>query len=107
MDRHLFEAFIDSLTDDIADKVAQRLSLRPPAKAVDRGVIPVLTAAPEAPSAPDIPKDAEELLNTKQVAKLLGVSEGTLENWRSAGKGPKFQKLENCVRYRRSDLGLK
>lgn len=32
------------------------------------------------------------LLNTVQAAPLLGVSPGTLENWRTQGNGPKFIK---------------
>ncbi len=31
-----------------------------------------------------------ELLSTEQAAPLCGVAAGTLENWRIAGKGPKF-----------------
>lgn len=33
-----------------------------------------------------------ELLNTIAAAPLIGVSPGTLENWRSKGHGPKFIK---------------
>ena len=35
-----------------------------------------------------------ELLDTKAAAPLVGVSVGTLENWRVAGLGPKFIKTE-------------
>lgn len=106
MDRHLLEAFIDSLTDRIADKVANRLSLRPPVKAIDRTLVAAPSeAAPQMISpAAEISKDPDECLDTKQVAKLLNVSEGTLENWRCAGKGPKYEKFGKSVRYRRSDL---
>lgn len=104
MDRHLFEAFIESFTEVIADKVAERLGLRPIAKAVDRGF--VAAAAEAAPETSSATADAD-YLDTKQVAKLLGISEGTLENWRCTGKGPKFTKFGSLVRYRRSDLGLK
>lgn len=34
----------------------------------------------------------KDLLNTKAAAPRVGVSSGTLENWRSAGVGPKFIK---------------
>lgn len=104
MDRHFFEAFIESLTDTLADKLAQRLSLRPIVKAVDRSLV----AAAEAPSSPAGPPEAaDEYLDTKQVAKLLGLSVGGLENMRRAGKGPKFVYVGRAVRYRRSDLDLK
>ena len=42
------------------------------------------------------------MLNEKQVAKELGVSPGTLKNWRSEKKGPEWVKIEKSVRYRRS-----
>lgn len=34
----------------------------------------------------------EALLNTKDAAPRIGVSQGTLENWRCQGVGPKFIK---------------
>jgi hypothetical protein len=33
-----------------------------------------------------------DLLDTKAAAPRIGVSPGTLENWRVAGRGPKFIK---------------
>jgi predicted DNA-binding transcriptional regulator AlpA len=50
----------------------------------------------------EIPADRDALLNEKQVAKELGVSPGTLKNWRSEKKGPEWVKIERSVRYRRS-----
>lgn len=42
----------------------------------------------------------DTLLTTRQVADRLGLSPGTLENWRRAGKGPPWQKLgPRMVRY--------
>jgi len=47
-----------------------------------------------------------ELLTPEEVADLLKVHPGTLENWRVRGEGPPFVKLGNkrrsAVRYRRS-----
>lgn len=108
MDRHLFDAFFDSLTDTIADKVAHRLAgpLRPPVKAVERPApIALVPAAPAATDArvTQAPSDAD-LLDTHQAAEVLGVSPGTLENWRAEGKGPKFRRIGRLVRYRRGDL---
>ena len=34
-------------------------------------------------------------LNQKQTAELLNVSDSTLENWRKAGIGPCYKKIEN------------
>jgi DNA-binding transcriptional MerR regulator len=34
----------------------------------------------------------DELLDTKSAAPRIGVSAGTLENWRTQGVGPKFIK---------------
>lgn len=46
-----------------------------------------------------------ELLTASEAARLLGVPEGTLAQWRSQRRGPCYVKLESrLVRYRRSDL---
>lgn len=49
-----------------------------------------------------------ELLTPEEVADLLKVHPGTLENWRVRGEGPRFVKLGNKrrspVRYRRQDV---
>lgn len=39
------------------------------------------------------------LVDTPTVARLLGMSPGTLANWRSQGVGPKFYKCGGRVRY--------
>lgn len=37
-------------------------------------------------------------------ASYLGLSPGTLENWRSSGKGPRWRVMSNLVRYSIKDL---
>jgi predicted site-specific integrase-resolvase len=53
-------------------------------------------------------KFENQLLTPQQVADLLQINVGTLENWRMAGKGPKFIKLgggpRGHVRYRLQDV---
>ena len=44
------------------------------------------------------------LVDNKQAANILEISEKTLTNWRSTGKSPKYVKVGRCVRYRLSDL---
>jgi hypothetical protein len=34
----------------------------------------------------------------------MSLSHRTLEDWRLTGRGPRFQKLGSCVRYRISEL---
>lgn len=49
----------------------------------------------------------EKLLNTKEAAPLIGITAGTLENWRVAGIGPKFIKTpgkRGKVLYRVEDI---
>lgn len=49
-----------------------------------------------------------DLMTPEQVAELLQVHPGTLENWRFRGEGPPFFKLgskrRSPVRYRRKDV---
>lgn len=50
-------------------------------------------------------RDPRALLKQNQAASLLGVSERTLECWRSRGGGPPFVKISRrAVRYRRQDI---
>lgn len=42
--------------------------------------------------------------SVKEAAAFLGVAEQTLNNWRYLGKGPKFLKMGNKVRYYYSEL---
>ena len=52
--------------------------------------------------------DLDDLLTTKEAASYLGLKYGTLEIWRSKGRGPQFLKLGDshgaAVRYERSVL---
>jgi predicted site-specific integrase-resolvase len=43
-------------------------------------------------------------LSTKEAAACLGLSPGTLEVWRSKGKGPRFRKHGRRVLYEIADL---
>ncbi len=50
-------------------------------------------------------RDPQALLNQRQTAALIGVSERTLECWRCRGSGPPFVKISRrAVRYRRQDI---
>lgn len=49
--------------------------------------------------------DLDRLLVPAEVASLLGLAVGTLENWRTKGRGPDYLKLAGrIVRYRPSDV---
>lgn len=39
------------------------------------------------------------LISSKQAASILGISPGTLENWRVRGYGPPYIKISNLVKY--------
>ena len=41
----------------------------------------------------------ETLLNEKELSHLLGVSIGTLRFWRTIGRGPRYRKVGQLVRY--------
>ena len=43
-------------------------------------------------------------LNTKDAARMLGLKAGTLEVWRSLGKGPRYKKIGRLVFYDIADL---
>ena len=43
-------------------------------------------------------------LNQKQLATLWGISQATLERWRSEGIGPKYLKFSGRVLYRKTDI---
>ena len=45
-----------------------------------------------------------EFLTTPQAADFLGLKKGTLEVWRSQGRGPTFVKLGRAIRYRLKDI---
>lgn len=46
----------------------------------------------------------EMLLDEKELARLLRVSIGTLRFWRGIGRGPRFRKISQLVRYAPSDV---
>ena len=46
----------------------------------------------------------ETLLDEKDLARLIRVSTGTLRYWRAEGKGPRFRKVGQLVRYAPSDV---
>ena len=49
-------------------------------------------------------KDLTPLLNENEAAALLGLAVATLRRWRSDGRGPRFTKLGDSVRYERESL---
>lgn len=48
----------------------------------------------------DSPPSSPELLTPRELAARWGLSVHTLENWRSAKRGPQFIKVGRLVRYR-------
>ena len=54
-------------------------------------------------------KEKDKLLNTDELAEILGLSSATLRTWRWSGVGPKYFSLTGIggsVRYRRQDIEL-
>ena len=49
-------------------------------------------------------KKGESLLIEKDVATMLNVSERAMQRWRSMGRGPKFFRIEGCIRYSLADI---
>lgn len=48
---------------------------------------------------------APDLLTTREVAEMAGVSDRTVETWRARGTGPRFHTLSNrAVVYARADV---
>jgi len=45
-----------------------------------------------------------KFLRTQQAAEYLGISERTMEAWRTNGRGPVYRKISGCVRYVPDDL---
>lgn len=46
----------------------------------------------------------QKALSTPEAAAYLGLSRGTLEVWRSLGKGPRYRKFGRRVLYELKDL---
>jgi hypothetical protein len=40
-----------------------------------------------------------QMVNEKQTARILACSVAALRRWRREGRGPRFTRLERCVRY--------
>ncbi len=49
-------------------------------------------------------KPLETLLEEKELAEALQVSLGTLRMWRTDGKGPRFHRIGQLIRYSPSDV---
>ena len=49
-------------------------------------------------------KPLETLLEEKELAERLQVSLGTLRTWRTEGKGPRFHRIGQMIRYAPSDV---
>jgi len=45
-----------------------------------------------------------DLLTTYEAARYLGMSPGSLSNWRSTGRGPTYIKLGSKVMYRKAEV---
>ena len=50
--------------------------------------------------------DTLEWLTTGQAARLMRIAPGTLQNWRTQGKGPPFIKRGNNVYYTKTNIEL-
>ena len=40
-----------------------------------------------------------QMLSERQTARLLAVSVAALRRWRREGRGPRFARVEGCIRY--------
>jgi predicted DNA-binding transcriptional regulator AlpA len=49
-------------------------------------------------------KPLEKLIEEKDLAESLQVSPGTLRTWRTEGKGPRFHRIGQLIRYSPSDV---
>lgn len=49
-------------------------------------------------------RSSEDLLTRDEAAQWLRVDAGTLRNWATRGRGPRFSRLIGRVVYRREDL---
>jgi hypothetical protein len=43
-------------------------------------------------------------VRTRQASQITGIAEGTLNNWRSQGRGPAFHKIGRTVLYDLAEL---
>jgi len=49
-------------------------------------------------------KPIEPLLDERELARLFRISVGTLRYWRAEGRGPRFRKIGQLIRYVPSDV---
>lgn len=49
-------------------------------------------------------KPLETLIEERELAETLQVSLGTLRNWRVEGRGPRFHRIGQLIRYAPSDV---
>lgn len=48
--------------------------------------------------------EEKDMFNAKQAAAYLGVSESEVRLWRSQGRGPRYFREGNILRYRKCDI---
>jgi excisionase family DNA binding protein len=46
----------------------------------------------------------DELLDTREAARLLNVTQSAMRRWIREGRGPRYVRVSRLIRYRRSDL---
>lgn len=63
-----------------------------------------IARAPAFAGSRPVKSDNEAYLNTKELAKTLGLSTSFFEKGRWQGKGPAYFKIGNRVLYRKSDI---
>ncbi len=51
-----------------------------------------------------IPNEDTSLLTSKEMARELGVGEGSLRKWRMEGRGPDYILVEGAIRYEATAL---
>ena len=47
-----------------------------------------------------------KVFDTKETAKILGISPGTLQNYRVDGRGPRFCRIGGAIRYQLAEINL-
>ena len=52
----------------------------------------------------ELAQAVKDRMNVDQAAEYLGLAASTLNKWRIQGKGPRYVRIGNRVRYRRPDL---
>jgi excisionase family DNA binding protein len=95
----IVQAIAEKVAPAIVEETAKQVA-RARGLAVVEALPPAQLPAPN-PSTPP----TREVLTTQEAAALLGVHPKSLERMRAQGKGPKYVRIGNRVRYRRSDLG--